>query len=91
VVKTDFHTRSKDSIALPAYEPRAGRSLARMEQFYRFGNSAERIAETIYRAATDNSGKLRYPLGWDARSLYLLKHIAPDGLVRLLARVLCVS
>jgi NAD(P)-dependent dehydrogenase (short-subunit alcohol dehydrogenase family) len=91
VVKTDFHTRSKDSIALPAYEPRAGRSLARMEQFYHFGNSAERIAETIYRAATDNSSKLRYPLGWDARSLYLLKHIAPDGLVRRLARFLCVN
>ncbi|MGZ5622989.1 MAG: SDR family oxidoreductase [Methylobacter sp.] len=91
VVKTDFHTRSKDSISLSAYEPRAGRSLARMEQFYRLGNSAERIASTIYRAATDNSAKLRYPLGWDARSLYALKRIAPDCLIRPLTRFLCAD
>jgi len=91
VVKTDFHTRSKDSIALPAYEPRAGRSLARMEQFYRLGNSAERIAEAIYRASTGTGSRLRYPLGWDARALYALKHIAPDYLIRKLTRFLCVD
>ncbi|MGZ5599442.1 MAG: SDR family oxidoreductase [Methylobacter sp.] len=91
VVKTDFHTRSKESAALAVYEPHAERSLERMDRFYRFGNSAERIAETVYRAATSNSTKLRYPLGWDARAAYLLKHIAPDYLIRRLTQFLCAA
>lgn len=91
VVKTDFNTRSKDSVVLPAYEPRAERSLAGMGQFYRLANSPERVAATIYRAATDTSFKLRYPLGWDAKTLYALKHIAPDFLIHRFTRFLCAG
>jgi NAD(P)-dependent dehydrogenase (short-subunit alcohol dehydrogenase family) len=90
VVKTDFHTRSKENAALAVYEPHCERSLERMDRFYRFGNSAERVAETVYRAATGTGAKLRYPLGWDARAAYLIKRIAPDCLIRRLIRFLCI-
>lgn len=88
VVRTDFHSRSQTSVALPAYQPRAERSLARMAQFYRIGYSPERIAKTIYRAATCNNAKLRYTIGWDAKMLYFVKHFTPDCLVRGLTRFL---
>jgi short-subunit dehydrogenase len=91
VVNTDFQTRSKDCVKLPHYEPRASKSLERMEQFYRLGNSPERVAKAIYRAATGNSSKLRYPLGWDARSLSVLKRIVPDYLMHRLIRLLCAG
>jgi short-subunit dehydrogenase len=91
LVKTDFHDRSKDSVSVLSYEPHAGNSFARMEFFHRFGNSPENIAESIYRAATGNSSKFRYTLGWDARSLYALKYIAPDLLIRKLTRFLCID
>lgn len=91
LVKTDFHERSKDSVSVPSYEPHAGNSFARMAFFHRFGNSPETIAESIYRAATGNSSKFRYTVGWDAKSLYALKHIAPDLLIRRLTRFLFID
>ncbi len=37
------------------------------------------MAEAIFKASTDNSGKLRYPVGPDATSLLLMRRGMPDG------------
>jgi hypothetical protein len=38
------------------------------------------VAEIIYRAATDGSARLRYAAGSDAKLVWMLRRILPEGL-----------
>ena len=46
------------------------------------------VARTIYRAATADGWRLRYPIGGDARLVSLLRRLLPGGMFyRVLERV----
>jgi NAD(P)-dependent dehydrogenase (short-subunit alcohol dehydrogenase family) len=76
MVETDFYTRSMEKLAHPAYGDYPGM----MERTgSRKGIPPARVAEVIYRAATDRSNRLRYPVGSDAAMLLLIKKVLPDG------------
>ena len=83
VIGTDFYSRSMVKLSHPAYE-KYSRALGKMNS--REGIPPARVAETIYRAATDGSGKLRYTVGNDAKQLSFLRKILPDGAFAWLVR-----
>jgi len=86
VVLTDFYIRSADR-AEPEKTPgvyseyeRRVRSL--MDRRSNRGSKPEDVAAAIYRAATDESKRLRYPVGWDAVFLLFIRPYLPDGVYR---------
>ena len=91
LIKTDFHTRSKVSVSAGPYAQHAEQAMARMDKFHRLSSPVERAAAKIYQAATDPGAKLRYPFGWDAKTLYLLKRVIPDRLLCRLIRFFCMA
>jgi len=85
VIKTDFYDRSLDRTDLPmpgsAYEciwRRAQKLLN--ESSTSNGTEARDVAQVIYRAATDKSGRLRYQVGNDARQVAFLRWLLPEKL-----------
>lgn len=79
-VKTDFYTRSQNVFEnrgikeYDEYEKRILRNMGKM------GNSApgpEVVAETIYKAALDDSSRLRFPAGKDAKLILAGRKILP--------------
>ncbi|MDB5097709.1 MAG: oxidoreductase, short chain dehydrogenase/reductase family [Cyanobacteria bacterium RYN_339] len=84
VIRTDFYGRSGDTgddegvpAAYQAYARRVRQNLSPDEKS---GASAEEVAATVWRAATDGRNRLRYVVGRDARQLLLLRRLLPDFL-----------
>ncbi|HIF0232828.1 TPA: SDR family oxidoreductase [Legionella pneumophila] len=81
-VKTDFYERSNDnSLKLSPEEYRKYTDIAfhNMNQAGRDGIDAQDVANVIYQAATDNSKKLRYPVGQKAKLFLFLRRFATDS------------
>jgi NAD(P)-dependent dehydrogenase (short-subunit alcohol dehydrogenase family) len=85
VIKTDFYDRSLDPVDSSTLDDAYTTILKRGER--RSGESAIRnateprvVAQVIYRAATDNSRRLRYPVGVDALQVALLRRLLPEGM-----------
>jgi NAD(P)-dependent dehydrogenase (short-subunit alcohol dehydrogenase family) len=82
-IKTDFTGRSEDTLkkeGLDSYE-----SFIKNcdEQFAKFINKAadpKLVAQTIYKAATDTSKRLRYIVGKDAKMFWTIRRYLGDGL-----------
>ncbi len=79
-IRTDFGTRSMETVLKPPYDVMAKRML---EMYQVRGDKLpgpEGVARTIFKAATDQSGKLRYPVHhWP----YLpMRQVLPDLLWR---------
>lgn len=77
-IKTDFYDRSADksTVETPVMKDYAGfvkSAAAIMDEAGAKGAPAELVAKTIFKAATDKSWKLRYPVGTDAKSLMMLR------------------
>lgn len=84
-IKTDFYDRSADfnhDRDLVEYNDIVDAGMKRVNKFGENAASPGIVAETIWRAATDGSKKLRYPVGSDARSLLLMRRFLPDGVWR---------
>lgn len=84
-IKTDFYDRSADfthDATLTEYNGIVKTGMKKMNAAGAKGASPRIVAETIWRAATDGSRKLRYPVGSDAKSLLLMRRFLPDGLWR---------
>lgn len=84
-IKTDFYDRSADfthDAQLSEYNDIVDVGIRRMNAMGAKGASPSIVAETIWRAATDGSRKLRYPVGTDAKSLLLIRRFLPDGVWR---------
>lgn len=84
-IKTDFYDRSADfthDAALSEYNGIVNVGMKRMNAAGAKGASPGIVAEAIWRAATDGSKKLRYPVGTDAKSLLILRRFLPDGMWR---------
>jgi short-subunit dehydrogenase len=78
-IKTDFYGRSMNVLSkegLTAYQPHFNINF--------WENAGEKaptpylVAKTIYKAATDNSHKLRYPVTFQAKGVLFLRWLLPD-------------
>ena len=78
--KTDFITRSLTWASHEAYEPHATNMRAWIERGDRHAPSAEPVAEAIYRAATDQSSRLRYPVR--GRMMLAMHALLPESVWR---------
>ena len=82
-IKTDFYSRSMDKQSLnPAspYYALASRVLPRMDAYGEKGASPDRVAETIFLAATDHSNRLRYSPDFQGGLFLKLRRCLPDRL-----------
>ena len=85
VIKTDFYERSLDKADSSALMDAYGGIMKRAEKLtdessVNKGSEPRLVAATIYRAATDGSSRLRYPAGADAKLVWTLRRILPEGL-----------
>ncbi len=82
-IKTDFYSRSQEVFGkegVDVYDSYQKRILNTLHSFGANGSGPEVVAETIYRAATDGSSKLRYSVGGNAPALLMLRKILPDSI-----------
>ncbi len=81
-IKTDFYSRSAAIAKRPdltVYDAFVDKLIPRLNQFGEKGGTPEEVAEMIYRAATDESSKLRYPVGGNAGLLLGLRKLLSDN------------
>lgn len=84
-IKTEFHGRSlvrfnnPDITGYDDYEKPIVKFMKRADET---APGPEVVAKTIYTAATDNSWKLRYPSGTQARMVSILRRVLPERMVR---------
>ncbi|MEW6736054.1 MAG: SDR family oxidoreductase [Acidobacteriota bacterium] len=86
-IKTDFYHRSMDLISQPGlteYDDFIAKAMPNMQKAGESGAAPERVAEVIYRAATDDSWRMRYAA--NAAMILGLRRVLPDrafqGIVR---------
>lgn len=81
-IKTDFYDRSREIAhkdGINNYDNDLNKFIKVMDYL---GNSAPGpvlVAKVIYKAATDSSSKLRYPVGFQAKFLLILHKIIPNS------------
>lgn len=79
VIKTDFYSRSmtiaKDN-TLTEYEAYSEKVINNILKNGEKGSTPKDVAKTIYKAATDNSTKLRYPTG-NSKEMISLRKLLP--------------
>lgn len=81
MVKTDFAGRSFDfshDPALTDYQPVVQSLLAALGPMAEAASPPESVAEVIYQAATDDTARLRYEAGDDARQLLAARRASDD-------------
>lgn len=85
-IKTDFYDRSREFVMRDDLRPAYGAFVSKVEQVSQAAGAKAVgpgvVAETIFRAATDNSGKLRYPVAYPATLLLPLRRVTSDGVFR---------
>ena len=89
-IKTDFYDRSIDFVhdrGLAEYNTLVDKGTRRMNAFGANGAKPELVAEAIWKAATDGSDRLRYPVGTDAKGLLFMRRLLPDAAYRSLMRM----
>lgn len=82
VIKTDFYSRSQDMINdenLEEYQHYLKTVFNNTQSSGTNGESPEVVAKAIYKAATDGSKKLRYPVGSPANWLLPLRKLLPES------------
>jgi short-subunit dehydrogenase len=85
VIKTDFYDRSLDRADCSKFSQDYCGIIKRANKLgdssaLNKGSKPIVVAKTIYRAATDNSSRLRYPSGIDAKLVWMLRRLLPEGL-----------
>jgi NAD(P)-dependent dehydrogenase (short-subunit alcohol dehydrogenase family) len=82
-IKTDFYDRSIDLVKKPgltAYDRYVDVAMNNMNKTGANGGTPEEVAQTIFRAATDGSKRLRYPV--HDLGLLLLRRLIPESWFR---------
>jgi short-subunit dehydrogenase len=82
-IKTDFYGRSMNITkkdGLHAYDTFVNKAMPYMQQSGMTGSPPSVIANLIYKAATDNSWKLRYAGGKNAKLSLTMRRLLPDNL-----------
>jgi len=87
-IKTNFFDSLKiaENDELVEYKPYQDKVLANHFKLNNKGSTPEMVAEVIYRAANDKSGRLRYPAGKDVSLFLKVRKILPDSLFFKLVR-----
>ena len=86
-IKTDFYGRSMHVIAKPgltAYDEFVGKAMPVMQQAGATAPGPELVAKTIFRAATDGSKRLRYPV--NSRAILWARHLLGTRLFMAIVR-----
>ena len=89
-IKTDFYDRSNDSTLSHSphdYQAAAGIAFQNMNKAGASGTDPSVVAKAIFRAASDGSKKLRYPVGPDAKVLLWLRRFISDSLFAKMVRM----
>jgi short-subunit dehydrogenase len=79
-IKTDFYDRSMDLFKNPSitdYDRYEEVVFKNTQQAGKDAPGPEVVAQTVYKAATDNSNKLRYPVGGLSPILLMLRKLLP--------------
>lgn len=92
-IKTDFNSRSQDLADVTefrAYQEYTQRVTANIDAASSGAvtGTADQVAATIYKAATERGGRLRYPTGGNAPVLLFLRRLLGDRPLMAAARVL---
>ncbi len=88
IIKTDFYGRSMDKGAqAEGYQKSFDRMMKVMGLMEKMGSQPEVIAEAIYKAATDDSWRLRYSTGRGATLTLLGRRLLPERVLNALIRV----
>jgi NAD(P)-dependent dehydrogenase (short-subunit alcohol dehydrogenase family) len=80
-IKTDFYDRSQDLVSTPgltAYDSFVAKAMAKMQQAGATAPGPDVVAMTIFKAATDGSWRLRYPV--NSASILWLRRLLPTRL-----------
>jgi len=81
-IKTDFYDRSQELFkkdGLPDYDDYQNIIMPNMQNFSANAPGPEVVAKKIYKAATDNRKKIRYPVGGGAPLILFLRRIIPGN------------
>jgi len=79
-IKTDFYSRSKDVFqkeGFPDYDTYEKVTLANTNKFGEKAPGPEVVAKTIWKAATSNCKKIRYPSSTQGKMLLIIRSIIP--------------
>lgn len=82
-IKTEFYSGSREMIkptGTTAYDSFVAKCDEVNQQSGAKGEPASVVAEAVYKAATDGSSKMRYPVGKPAPMLLRLRKMLPDSL-----------
>ena len=85
-IKTDFYSRSMNTtldfdatdLVSQVYQNSYSKIKAQFDKAGSSGSSPELVAKAIWKSANDNSNKLRYTVGIDAKVLLFLKWLLPN-------------
>lgn len=80
-IKTDFYGRSMSIMkkeGLDVYDAFIERAMPNMQASGAAGSSPDIVARVIYKAATDNSRRMRYAAGGNAASILWLRRLLPE-------------
>ncbi len=82
-IKTDFYNRSQDLFKnnnITDYDNYEQITFKNTQDAEATAPGPDVVANTIYKAATDNSKKLRYPVGVQSATLLFLRRILPNSI-----------
>lgn len=89
LVKTDFYGRSKvvlEKKDLTVYNNLVERAEKHFNNLEAIGSHPKVVAKTIYKAATDNSWRLRYPTAKFGKTQSIIRKLFPDRLFHSIIR-----
>ncbi len=81
-IRTDFYDRSMDLMkkeGLTAYDSYADMAFNNMQDIGKKAPGPDIVARKIYKAATDGSWRMRYPVGSGAPMLLFMRRIIPNS------------
>lgn len=81
-IATDFAGRSIDfgnDESMTEYQPLVGKLMGAMQNVFQTASSAASVAEVVYEAAADDSGRLRYVAGPDAEAMLASRQQLDDA------------
>jgi|SRR6476469_8802339 len=85
-IKTDFYDRSREFVMRDDLRPAYGAFVSKVEKVSMDAGAKavgpDVVAATIFRAATDDKAKLRYPIAYPANVLLPLRRFTSDGVFR---------
>ena len=88
-IKTDFYDRSREIAhkeGINDYQNDLNKFIKVMDYLGNTAPGPELVAKVIYKAATNNSYKLRYPVGVQAKFLLFLHKIIPSSILGAMVR-----